>query len=182
LVTSGNSGGAQIVGNIIGVSTGSFTCISGATYKYNIFPSGSGTCGTGDTTLQTTIFPFINSSSGSGGNYHLSGTADSTRADNLVPTSAGCAPTDYDGQARPADTNCDAGADERSSSTTLPPPPSPKTGDINSDGSVNVLDLSILLSNYGKTAAQSSNPATDLNNDGIINILDLSILLSHYGT
>ncbi len=51
------------------------------------------------------------------------------------------------------------------------------SGDINGDGHVNVFDLSILLSNYGSTAANC-----DLNNDGTVNIFDLSILLSHYGT
>jgi len=49
-------------------------------------------------------------------------------------------------------------------------------GDLNGDNTVNVTDLSILLSNYG-----SSNTAADINSDGTVNILDLSILLSHYG-
>jgi hypothetical protein len=57
----------------------------------------------------------------------------------------------------------------------------PKTGDLNADSQVNIFDLSILLSNYGKTKAQASNPACDLNNDSTINIFDLSILLSNYG-
>jgi hypothetical protein len=57
-----------------------------------------------------------------------------------------------------------------------------KVGDLNSDNTVNIFDLSILLSNYNKTKAQSSNPGCDLNNDNIVNIFDLSILLSHYGT
>jgi parallel beta-helix repeat protein len=59
--------------------------------------------------------------------------------------------------------------------------PTPKTGDLNADSQVNIFDLSILLSNYGKTKAQASNPACDLNNDSTINIFDLSILLSNYG-
>ena len=49
-------------------------------------------------------------------------------------------------------------------------------GDLNSDNTVNVTDLSILLSNYG-----TSNTAADINSDGTVNILDMSILLSHYG-
>jgi hypothetical protein len=52
-----------------------------------------------------------------------------------------------------------------------------KPGDINHDGSVNVIDLSILLSNYNMTTA-----SCDLNSDGTVNIFDLSILLSNYGT
>lgn len=54
---------------------------------------------------------------------------------------------------------------------------SPKSGDINGDNSVDVTDLSILLSNWQKTTASA-----DLNKDGIVDIFDLSILLSHYGT
>lgn len=50
-------------------------------------------------------------------------------------------------------------------------------GDINGDGQVSVLDLSIMLTNYN-----TSNAAADLNKDGTVNILDLSILLSNYGT
>jgi len=49
-------------------------------------------------------------------------------------------------------------------------------GDLNSDNSVNVTDLSILLSNYG-----TANSTADINSDGTVNILDLSALLSHYG-
>lgn len=52
----------------------------------------------------------------------------------------------------------------------------PKVGDINNDGSVDIFDLSILLSNYNTAAA-----SCDLNSDSTVNIFDLSILLSHYG-
>jgi len=48
--------------------------------------------------------------------------------------------------------------------------------DLNKDGIVSVLDLSILLSNYG-----TNNPVADINKDGVVSILDLSILLSNYG-
>jgi glucose/arabinose dehydrogenase len=56
-----------------------------------------------------------------------------------------------------------------------------KIADLNSDNLINIFDLSILLSNYGKSQSQSTNAKTDLNNDGNINIFDLSILLSNYG-
>jgi len=49
-------------------------------------------------------------------------------------------------------------------------------GDLNNDDTVNITDMSILLSNYGTT-----NSTADINGDGTVNILDLSILLSHYG-
>jgi hypothetical protein len=50
--------------------------------------------------------------------------------------------------------------------------------DINNDGKVDITDLSILLSNYNKTATFSTG---DLDGNGIVNILDLSVLLSNYG-
>ena len=54
---------------------------------------------------------------------------------------------------------------------------STKPGDLNGDNQVNVLDMSILLSNYNTT-----NTIADINKDGIVNITDLSILLTNYGT
>jgi O-glycosyl hydrolase len=63
----------------------------------------------------------------------------------------------------------------------------PKTGDINGDSSVNITDLSFLLSSYGQNTTQcTTNTAfkCDLSSpgDGVVNIFDLSILLSNYGT
>jgi hypothetical protein len=55
--------------------------------------------------------------------------------------------------------------------------PTVKIGDLNHDGSVNIFDLSIILSKWATTDANS-----DLNHDGTVNIFDLSILLSHWGT
>jgi O-glycosyl hydrolase len=62
----------------------------------------------------------------------------------------------------------------------------PKSGDINGDNSVNITDLSFLLSSYGQNTTQCvTNNAfkCDLSSpgDGIVNIFDLSILLSNYG-
>jgi hypothetical protein len=63
----------------------------------------------------------------------------------------------------------------------------PKTGDINGDNSVNITDLSLLLSSYGQSTTQcitNSAYTCDLSSpqDGVVNIFDLSILLSHYGS
>lgn len=58
-----------------------------------------------------------------------------------------------------------------------PVPANVAAGDLNNDGTVTIIDLSILLSNYNTT-----NASADCNGDGIVNILDLSTLLSHYGT
>lgn len=55
----------------------------------------------------------------------------------------------------------------------------PKPGDANGDNAVNILDLSVLASNYGqsgRTRAQG-----DFDGNGAVNILDLSILASNWG-
>lgn len=57
----------------------------------------------------------------------------------------------------------------------LTTPWSPLIGDINGDGIVNVLDLLLLLADWGKT----DSPA-DLNSDGIVNVTDLLILLANW--
>ena len=54
--------------------------------------------------------------------------------------------------------------------------PTWKAGDINHDGCVNGLDLSILLGSWGPCTC----PA-DINNDGIVDRLDLSIVLGNWG-
>ncbi len=48
-------------------------------------------------------------------------------------------------------------------------------GDMNGDGNVDLIDVSILLSKYG-----TSNPTADLNGDGKVDVKDLSILLSRW--
>jgi len=55
-----------------------------------------------------------------------------------------------------------------------------ETGDLNVDCVVNVSDLLILLSDWGKCTDPSDCPA-DLNGDGVVNVSDLLILLSNWG-
>ena len=63
------------------------------------------------------------------------------------------------------------------------PPTTPtcstKQGDANGDNSVNILDISLILSAYGTTNTTS---CTDVTKDGSINIQDISLVLSRYGT
>lgn len=51
--------------------------------------------------------------------------------------------------------------------------------DFNSDGTVNIFDLSILASNWNRTAA--TNAMGDANYDNTVNIFDLSMLASQWG-
>jgi hypothetical protein len=48
-------------------------------------------------------------------------------------------------------------------------------GDINKDGSINIVDFSILM--YFWDATPPSNPCADLNKDGTVNLTDFSIML-----
>lgn len=52
--------------------------------------------------------------------------------------------------------------------------------DLNDDGAVNVLDLLVLLSNWGDCGG-GSDCAADLNEDETVNVLDLLVLLSAWG-
>jgi hypothetical protein len=55
--------------------------------------------------------------------------------------------------------------------------PSFKKGDLNEDGRVDIIDLGILLLNWGST----SRPAADINQDGRVDVIDFGILLSNWG-
>jgi hypothetical protein len=57
-----------------------------------------------------------------------------------------------------------------------------KGGDANDSNSVNVLDLNILKSTYGKSDNQPGyDPQADFNNSNSVNVLDLNILKTNYG-
>lgn len=58
------------------------------------------------------------------------------------------------------------------------PHASGQPGDVNGDGRVDVLDLSILAANYAKTSATAAQG--DLNGDGRVDVFDLSILAANW--
>ena len=53
-------------------------------------------------------------------------------------------------------------------------------GDLNCDGSVNLIDFSIMAYWYGRSALTGAGLKADLNNDGKVNLVDFSILASHW--
>jgi hypothetical protein len=72
------------------------------------------------------------------------------------------------------------GIEEISSSSTITITDLQPRWDVNEDGIVNVLDITLVGQNYGKTYAEDL-PRWDVNQDGNINIQDLSIVSGHFG-
>ena len=54
-----------------------------------------------------------------------------------------------------------------------------KVGDINSDGKVDIIDIGIIIDNYGKSPIP--NPKADINKDGTVDIVDIGIVIDNYG-
>ena len=53
--------------------------------------------------------------------------------------------------------------------------------DVNSDGVVNILDLTFIASQFGEVIKEVQSPTPDINSDGVVNILDLTLAASHFG-
>lgn len=53
--------------------------------------------------------------------------------------------------------------------------------DVNADGMINVLDLTLIATQFGETALTDQNRKADVNGDGTINILDLTLVVGHFG-
>ena len=66
-------------------------------------------------------------------------------------------------------------------SPTLRPNPSPvnKLGDINGDGVVDIIDIGVIIDNYGKVPI--NNIKADVNRDGTVDIIDVGIVIDNYG-
>ncbi len=73
----------------------------------------------------------------------------------------------------------EVGSTYDSTPNDTPPPPAGKVGDFNNDNSVNITDLSMLLSAWG---TNNSTVLTNLSQSGTVNITCLSIFLSHWAT
>ena len=47
--------------------------------------------------------------------------------------------------------------------------------DVNNDGVINIVDLTLVASNFGKSGTTTA----DVNGDGVVNIVDLTLSLVH---
>jgi hypothetical protein len=54
-----------------------------------------------------------------------------------------------------------------------------KPGDINGDNKVDIVDVGLVIDNYGRNPIP--NIKTDINNDGVVNIIDIGIIIDNYG-
>ena len=57
----------------------------------------------------------------------------------------------------------------------IQPPQLPE--DVNKDGVVNIIDLTLVASNFGKTGQNDA----DVNGDGVVNIVDLTLVAGAFG-
>lgn len=113
-----------------------------------------------------------------------SGYGTTTTPDNALVTAHsaslnGLAPgTTYHYQVISTDTAGNTAVSPDTIFTTAPAQPPAVTGDVNGDGTVNILDLSIVLTNWEKTNASLSQG--DVTGDGIVNVFDLSTILTNW--
>ena len=56
-----------------------------------------------------------------------------------------------------------------------------KPGDVNNDGKVDATDLSMLISDFGKTGAAITHEGSDVNGDNKVDATDLSMLIANFG-
>jgi phage baseplate assembly protein gpV len=56
-----------------------------------------------------------------------------------------------------------------------------RAADVNADGVINILDLTLIATHFGETPLGDKSPNPDVNGDGIVNILDLTLVASHFG-
>ena len=56
-----------------------------------------------------------------------------------------------------------------------------RASDVNSDGVVNILDLTLIASRFGAIPTEDPRLNPDVNTDGFVNILDLTLVAGHLG-
>jgi hypothetical protein len=117
--------------------------------------------------LSTTNPKFV---SPTAGNFHLQSDSPAINTGTTIPNVT----DDFDGIARPQGAGYDIGAYEYSSGQQIP-------GDLNNDGSVGILDLSIVAGHFGQTSSHPLwNVTADLVADNEIDIYDIVFVASRF--
>jgi hypothetical protein len=64
--------------------------------------------------------------------------------------------------------------------TPIPTPTiNPQVVDVNSDRTINIVDIGIIIDNYAQRPP--ANTRADINHDGVANIIDIGLIIDHYG-
>ena len=56
-----------------------------------------------------------------------------------------------------------------------------RAADVNTDGFVNILDLTFIASHFGEMPTADQVPNPDINRDDIVDILDLTLVANYFG-
>lgn len=56
-----------------------------------------------------------------------------------------------------------------------------RAADVNTDGFVNILDLTFIAAHFGEMPTEDQIPNPDINRDGVVNILDLVLVANYFG-
>ncbi len=86
---------------------------------------------------------------------------------------------DCNGNGVPDECDIANGTSQDNNNNGIPDECEPCPGDLNGDGVVDLVDMSILLNNFGNTGP---NLPGDIDGDGDVDLVDLSLLLSNFGT
>jgi hypothetical protein len=109
------------------------------------------------------------------------------RRGTVVDISANAAPSGKTFDKWTGDTAWVADATAASTTVTMPPANAAVTatyrlkGDLNSDGFVGQTDLDIVLSQWGRSGPEISDPHADANHDGFVGQVDLDTVLANWG-
>ena len=111
--------------------------------------------------------------------YNQSSTPDSSLVTSHSVTLSGLASgTLYYYRVSSTDGSGNIGTSSGSQTFTTASTTTYRSEDINQDGVVNILDVSLMISKWNQTTNLGR---ADINGDGVVNILDLSLLISQYG-
>jgi hypothetical protein len=79
----------------------------------------------------------------------------------------------------PLEQGTGSGGNNNPTATPQPTNSAGKTGDVNSDGKVDIVDIGVIIDNYGRNPIP--NQKADVNRDGRVDIIDIGLCIDNYG-